>query len=113
VSPSSVGIVASAKAVEDAKKVGQVYVTGLGLPSECAGHVMAGSIKEFAIWNPIDLGYSVLYVAVDLVKGMKGPGSSLPVGRMGSIAFNAEGVGAMAVPFTYDKSNVEQFAKVF
>jgi rhamnose transport system substrate-binding protein len=55
----------------------------------------------------------VLYVAVDLVKGMKGPGSSLPVGRMGSIAFNAEGVGAMAVPFTYDKSNVEQFAKVF
>ncbi len=39
VSPSSVGIVASAKAVEDAKKVGQVYVTGLGLPSECAGHV--------------------------------------------------------------------------
>jgi rhamnose transport system substrate-binding protein len=113
VSPSSVGIVASAKAVEDAKKVGQVTVTGLGLPSECAGHVMAGSIKEFAIWNPIDLGYSVLYVAVDLVKGMKGPGSSLPCGRMGSIAFNAEGVGAMAVPFTYDKSNVEQFAKVF
>ncbi len=113
VSPSSVGIVASAKAVEDAKKAGQVYVTGLGLPSECAGHVMAGSIKEFAIWNPIDLGYSVTYVAVDLVKGMKGPGNSLPAGKMGKIAFNSDGIGAMAVPFTYDKSNVEQFAKVF
>jgi rhamnose transport system substrate-binding protein len=113
VSPSSVGIVASAKAVEDAKKVGQVYVTGLGLPSECAGHVMAGSIKVFAIWNPIDLGYSVAYVAVDLVNGMTGPGNSLPCGRMGKIAFNADGIGAMAVPFTYDKSNVEQFAKVF
>jgi rhamnose transport system substrate-binding protein len=113
VSPSSVGIVASAKAVEDAKKVGQVLVTGLGLPSECAGHVESGAIKVFAIWNPIDLGYSVLYVAVDLVKGATGPGHSLPAGRMGSIAFAADGVGAMAVPFTYDKSNVEQFAKVF
>jgi rhamnose transport system substrate-binding protein len=113
VSPSSVGIVASAKAVEDAKKVGQVYVTGLGLPSECAGHVMAGSIKSFAIWNPIDLGYATIEVAVDLVRGAKGPGSSLPAGRMGSIAFDDKGVGAMAVPFTYDKSNVEQFAKVF
>jgi len=113
VSPSSVGIVASAKAVEDAKKVGQVYVTGLGLPSECAGHVMAGSIKSFAIWNPIDLGYATTYVAVDLVNGMKGPGNSLPDGRMGKISFDASGVGAMAVPFTYDKSNVEQFAKIF
>jgi len=113
VSPSSVGIVASAKAVEDAKKVGQVYVTGLGLPSECAGHVMAGSIKSFAIWNPIDLGYATTYVAVDLVKGMTGPGNSLPVGRMGKITFAEDGVGPMAVPFTYDKSNVEQFAKIF
>lgn len=113
VSPSSVGIVASAKAVEDAKKVGQVYVTGLGLPSECAGHVMAGSIKSFAIWNPIDLGYTTTYVAVDLVNGMKGPGNTLPIGRMDKISFAADGVGAMAVPFTYDKSNVEQFAKIF
>lgn len=113
VSPSSVGIVASAKAVEDAKKVGQVFVTGLGLPSECAGHVEAGSIKSFAIWNPIDLGYATTYVAVDLVNGAKGPGNSLPDGRMGKISFDASGVGAMAVPFTYDKSNVEQFAKIF
>jgi rhamnose transport system substrate-binding protein len=55
----------------------------------------------------------VAYVAVDLVNGMTGPGNSLPAGRMGKIAFNADGIGAMAVPFTYDKSNVEQFAKVF
>lgn len=113
VAPTSVGIVAAAKAVEDAKKVGKVYVTGLGLPSECAGHVMAGSMKSFAIWNPIDLGYTTIYVAVDLVRGMKGPGNTLPIGRMGKISFAADGVGAMAVPFTYNKSNVEEFAKIF
>jgi rhamnose transport system substrate-binding protein len=113
VCPSSVGIVACAKAVEDAKLVGKVYVTGLGLPSECAGHVQAGSIKSFAIWNPIDLGYATIEIAVDLVKGAKGPGQSLPAGRMGSISFAADGVGAMAKPFIYDSSNVEQFAKIF
>ena len=60
------------------------------------------------------LGWSTAApVAVDLVNGKTGPGNSLPAGRMGSIAFNADGIGAMAVPFTYDKSNVEQFAKVF
>ena len=113
VAPTSVGIVAAAKAVEDAGKVGKVYVTGLGLPSECAGHVQAGSIRDFAIWNPIDLGYTTIYVAVDLVKGARGPGATLPIGRMGSISFGADGVGAMAAPFTYDKSNVEAFAKIF
>jgi rhamnose transport system substrate-binding protein len=113
VSPSSVGIVACAKAVEDAKLVGKVYVTGLGLPSECVGHVAAGSIKSFAIWNPIDLGYATTEIAVDLVKGATGPGHSLPAGRMGSISFAADGVGAMAKPFTYDASNVQQFAKIF
>jgi rhamnose transport system substrate-binding protein len=113
VSPSSVGIVACAKAVEDAKLVGKVYVTGLGLPSECAGHVKAGSIKSFAIWNPIDLGYSTIEIAVDLVKGATGPGQSLPAGRMGTISFAANGNGVMAKPFVYDASNVEKFAKIF
>ena len=31
-----------------------------------AGHVDAGSVKSFAIWNPIDLGYSAIYLAHDL-----------------------------------------------
>jgi hypothetical protein len=33
-SPSSVGIVAAAQAVKDQGKIGKVYVTGLGLPSD-------------------------------------------------------------------------------
>ncbi len=37
VAPTSVGIVAAAKAVADAGLVGKVYVTGLGLPSEMKG----------------------------------------------------------------------------
>ena len=32
---------------------------------------------------------------------------------MGSVTFDADGVGAMAKPFIYDQSNVEQFATIF
>lgn len=115
VAPTTVGIVASAKAVVDEKRVGKVFVTGLGLPSEMAGHVKSGAVKSFAIWNPIDLGYTATELAHAIVKGQASgkPGEQITAGRMGKITVEANGEAAMAPPFTYDKSNVDQFAKVF
>ena len=114
IAPTSVGIVAAAQAVKDAGKIGQIYVTGLGLPSEMAGAVHSGATKSFAIWNPIDLGYSAAYLADDLVKGAKPEaGAELPIGRMGKFKLDSGLEGAMADPFVYDKSNVDEFAKVF
>jgi len=115
VAPTTVGIVASAKAVADEKLVGKVYVTGLGLPSEMAGHVKSGAVKSFAIWNPIDLGYTATELAYAFVKGKASgkEGEQIPAGRMGKITIEANGEAAMAPPFTYDKSNIDQFAKVF
>jgi rhamnose transport system substrate-binding protein len=112
VSLSSVGIVASAKAVEDQQRADGVKVTGLGLPSELSGYVKRGVVPKFAIWNPIDLGYATTYVAAALVRSGN---ASAPIaaGRMGSITFAADGVGAMAEPFVYDATNVEQFARIF
>jgi rhamnose transport system substrate-binding protein len=114
VSPSSVGIVAAAKAVEDEGRVGKVFVTGLGLPSELAGHVTAGSVKSFAIWNPIDLGYAAVQLAVRIARGTAaGANTSVAIGRLGSVQFDAAGTGPMGKPFVYDKSNVAQFAAIF
>jgi rhamnose transport system substrate-binding protein len=114
VAPTSVGIVAAAKAVEDEMQTGRVFVTGLGLPSELAGHVTAGSVKSFAIWNPIDLGYATVQLAVRIARGDKaGPGTTLSLGRLGSVSFDAQGVGPMGKPFTYDRSNVAEYASIF
>jgi len=114
VSPSSVGIVAAAKAVEDEGKVGKVHVTGLGLPSEMAGHVQSGAVKSFAIWNPIDLGYAAVQLATRIARGTSaGPGSTLPIGRLGTVSFAADGTGPMGKPYTYDQSNVARFAAIF
>jgi rhamnose transport system substrate-binding protein len=112
--PSSVGIVAAAKAVEDEGKTGKVFVTGLGLPSELAGHVNSGSVKSFAIWNPIDLGYATIQIAARVARGAPaGANTSIAIGRLGTVQFGADASGPMGKPFTYDKSNVAQFAAIF
>jgi rhamnose transport system substrate-binding protein len=115
IAPTSVGIVAAAQAVEDAKLTGKINVTGLGLPSEMAGHVKAGSSKSFAIWNPIDLGYSATYIAYELKTGKAKAeaGAEIPMGRMGKVKLDDNKEGAMADPFVYDIKNVEEFAKIF
>lgn len=114
IAPTSVGIVAAAQAVTDAGKIGQINVTGLGLPSEMAGHVKSGASKSFAIWNPIDLGYSATMIAYDLIGGAEAkPGAELKMGRMGTVKLDDKNEGAMADPFIYDAKNVEEFAKIF
>ena len=115
IAPTTVGINAAGKAVVDEKLVGKVYVTGLGLPSEMAGHVKSGAVKSFAIWNPIDLGYAATFAAYQFVKGKNQgrDGETVAVGRMGSIKLDAAGEAALAPPFTYDAGNVDKFAKIF
>jgi rhamnose transport system substrate-binding protein len=115
IAPTSVGIVAAAQAVADAGKIGEVNVTGLGLPSEMAGAVESGASKSFAIWNPIDLGYSATMIAYNLAKGnaTAEPGASIPMGRMGELTLDDTNAGAMADPFVYDSSNIDEFKSIF
>jgi rhamnose transport system substrate-binding protein len=112
VSISSVGLVATARAVEDQGAAGRIKVTGLGLPSELAGYVQKGVVPKFAIWNPIDLGYAATQIAVNLARGGD-VARPVSMGRMGEVTFAADGVGAMSRPFIYDASNVAEFARIF
>ncbi|PUB13233.1 rhamnose ABC transporter substrate-binding protein [Yoonia sediminilitoris] len=115
IAPTSVGIVAAAQAVVDAGKVGEVNVTGLGLPSEMAGAIESGASQSFAIWNPIDLGYSATMIAHALASGAATaePGAEISIGRVGTITLDDSTSAAMADPFVYDASNIEQFKSIF
>ena len=114
IAPTTVGILASCQAVTDAGKIGEINVTGLGLPSEMAGCVDSGATKSFAIWNPIDLGYSATMLAHAIAKGADASsGASIPMGRMGSVTLDDTNSAAMADPFTYDSSNIDQFKSIF
>ncbi len=115
IAPTSVGIVAAAQAVTDAGKIGQINVTGLGLPSEMVAHVNSGVSKSFAVWNPIDLGYAATVISYNLVtkKSKAEPGAVIGMGRVGSIVLDETNSAAMASPFVYDRFNINLFKDIF
>mgnify|MGYP000897780210 FL=1 len=115
IAPTTVGIAAAAKAVEDKGLIGKIYVTGLGLPSEMKAYVKSGAVKQFGIWNPIDLGYSAIYLSYQIITDkFKGKsGECIPSGRMGKICIGSGNNAAMADPFIFDITNIDKFAEIF
>ena len=115
IAPTTVGVVAAAQVVTDANLIGKVNVTGLALPSEFKKFIDNGASQGVALWNPIDLGYSAVYLAYDLaVKKEKAePGATLSIGRVGKITLDQDNSAAMANPFVFDKTNIEQYSKIY
>lgn len=113
--PTSVGFPASGKAVIDEGKVGSIYVTGLGLPSEVAGYVKKDVVKNFALWNPVDLGYSSVYIMKSLIgKEITGKnGEVVKAGRMGDIPVREDGLMVMGSPFVFNAENIDEWSPVF
>lgn len=117
--PTTVGIVAAAKAMQDEKLCDKVKVSGLGLPAEMVSYTMNGCAPEFALWSFVDLGYLTYYTSYMLATGsLKGEvGEEFKAGRMGNFKIEADAsrAGAKRIlmgPFTvYNKDNVEAAAK--
>jgi len=117
--PTSVGIVAAAKALQDEKLCDKVKVSGLGLPSEMLAYTKSGCAPQFALWSFVDLGYLAYYTAYSLATGAikAEEGQKFKAGRMGEFTITkdptrAKGLRILMGPFTiYNKDNVEAAAK--
>jgi rhamnose transport system substrate-binding protein len=118
-SPTSVGIVAAAKAMQDEGLCETVKVSGLGLPAEMLEYTLNGCAPEFALWSFVDLGYVTYYATYLIATGALDPveGATFEAGRMGNYTIEADPTreGALRVvvgPFTvYNAENVEAAAK--
>ena len=114
IAPTTVGVVAAAQVVTDQKLIGKINVTGLALPSEFKKFIDNGASQGVALWNPIDLGYSAVYISDQLIKGKKAEsGASFSLGKVGSIKLDENNTAAMAAPYQFDKSNIEKFSKIY
>ncbi len=114
ISPTTIGIRAGAKAIMDDGLVGKVFITGLGLPSEMQAAVEAGACDSFAIWNPVEYGYSSTMIMAAILGGAgTEEGAKLSMGKKGETTVGAGGEAVMGEPFVFDKSNVAEFAKIF
>jgi len=117
--PTTVGIVAASKAMQDEKLCDKVKISGLGLPSEMLAYTKNGCAPQFALWSFVDLGYLAYYtsymIATDAVKAQEG--AKFKAGRMGEYTITkdptrAKGLRILMGPFTiYNKDNVEAAAK--
>jgi rhamnose transport system substrate-binding protein len=117
ISPTTVGIQASAQYLDTHKSLlKKLTLTGLGLPSQMKPYVKDGTVKEFELWNPSNLGYLAGYAAAALASGTASltPGSSFTAGTLGSYKVLAPttGVGPSIVlgpPTVFDVANIDQF----
>ncbi|WP_309668455.1 rhamnose ABC transporter substrate-binding protein [Tabrizicola sp.] len=118
-SPTTVGIQASAKAMQDEGLCDKVKISGLGLPAEMVSYTMNGCAPEFALWSFVDLGYLTYYTSYMLATGKitGAVGETFNAGRMGDYTIEEDPgrAGAKRIlmgPFTvYNKDNVEAEAK--
>lgn len=114
IAPTTVGVVAAAQVVTDEGLIGKINVTGLALPSEFKQFIDNGSSQAVALWNPIDLGYSAVQLAHQLIEGKEAsPGATFSIGKVGEITLDDANSAAMAAPFQFDKSNIEEFSKIY
>lgn len=118
-SPTTVGIQAAAKAMQDEGLCDKVKTSGLGLPSEMASYTKNGCAPEFALWSFRNLGYLTYMTAYGLATGqIKGEvGETFTAGRMGDFTIEKDpsrpdAKRILMGPFTvYNKDNVEAAAK--
>ena len=114
ISPTTIGIRSGAKAIVDGGLTGKVFITGLGLPSEMKDYVLAGACDTFAIWNPVEYGYSSTMIMADILSGKDtAEGAKLSMGKKGETTVGKDGEAVMGEPFEFNKTNVEEFAKIF
>ncbi len=112
--PTTVGIAAAAKAMQDEGLCDKVKVSGLGLPDEMKSYTENDCAPKFALWSFVDLGYTAFQAAHAIATGdLKAEeGATFKAGRMGDYTIEKDptrpnGLRIVMGPFTvYDKSNV-------
>ena len=111
VSPTTVGIAAAARYLSKSDAKGKVALTGLGTPNQMRPFVKDGTVQEFALWNPEDLGYLAAYTASALVDGTitGAEGDSFDAGSLGKFTVDSQGTVLLGKPFVFDKANIDQF----
>jgi rhamnose transport system substrate-binding protein len=113
VAPTSVGIVAAAKVVQDRHLKGKVDVTGLCFAKEMASYIRSGISKQCALWSFKDLGYLAFYVGHALAAGTTTGkvGDTINAGVLGNRIVQAGGTVILGPLQQYNKFNIAYYVK--
>ena len=116
IAPTTVGVAAAAKVIQNKGIADQVKLTGLGLPSEMEEFILDGTCEAMQLWNPPYEGYLATYLAYEMaMNGFEiSEGASFAAGKLGDYTFGADNILiTLEDPMTYDPSNIEEYAALF
>ena len=111
ISPTTVGVAAAARYLSTSPQKGKVKLTGLGFPNQMRKFVKDGTVEEFQLWVPKDVGYLAGQAAAALVAGrITGEeGEKFKAGRLGDYEIGANGEIVLGPLTTFNKGNIDDF----
>lgn len=111
VAPTTVGIAAAARYVSSSDYKGKVAVTGLGLPNQMREYVKDGTVSEFALWVPSDIGYLAAYAGAALASGQitGKQGETFDAGKLGKYKVGANGEVVLGPPTDFNAKNIDDY----
>jgi rhamnose transport system substrate-binding protein len=111
ISPTTVGVAAAARYLSTSPQKGKVKLTGLGFPNQMRKFVKDGTVEEFQLWVPKDVGYLAGQAAAALASGrITGKeGEKFEAGRLGEYTIGANGEIVLGPLTTFNKDNVDEF----
>ncbi len=111
ISPTTVGVAASAQVVENAGRAPQLQVTGLGTPNQMRRFVKNGTVTAFALWSPFDEGYLAAYLSAALATGEINAteGAKFNVPGLGDREIGGKRIVITGPPTVFDKNNIDNF----
>ena len=106
---TSVALPGAAEALRKENAASKIFLTGLATPDTMRSYVKDNTVKEFTLWNPIDLGYLAVVSAKGAVDGkLKSDSTEFDGGRIGKVEVK-DGVVLLGTPTIFDKANIDKF----
>lgn len=111
ISPTTVGIAAAARYISSSDYKGEVVLNGLGTPNQMRKFVKDGTVAEFSLWDPKDLGYLGAYAAAALASGQitGKEGETFEAGRLGEYTVGKDGEVILGPPTVFDEKNIDEY----
>jgi rhamnose transport system substrate-binding protein len=111
ISPTTVGVAAAARYLSTSPQKGKLKLTGLGFPNQMRKFVKNGTVDEFQLWVPKDVGYLAGQAAAALVSGrITGKeGEKFEAGRLGEYTIGANGEIVLGPLTTFNAGNIDEF----
>ncbi|MCU1632972.1 MAG: rhaS, partial [Micrococcaceae bacterium] len=111
ISPTTVGIAATARYLSTSEYKGKVALTGLGLPNEMRPFVKDGTVSEFALWDPAQLGYVAAFAGKALADGtITGEvGDTFEAGELGEREIGDGGIVLVGPPTQFNAENIDDY----